>query len=347
MTKTNKPTLLKIMLIALLLIIAVGIIIYFNQPESKAAHQTTDDAYVQADITFVSSQVSGTLNKIMVKDNQTVKAGELLATIDGRDFTLAVDMETSKVNTAKANVAVLKAMLIKQKNAIKTADVLLDISKADVKFAKDDFTRYENLAKDGASSIQKLQYARKQLNVKKAINEKNKLLLDEAKLELDVLISEIDKANAQLKLAESSLALAESTLSYTQIVATRDGVIGKKTAREGAYITSNTPLFAIVPIDKIYITANYRETQLAKVTPGNPVKIEIDAFPGEFLNGYVDSLAPASGVSYAAVGPHNATGNFTKIVQRLPIRIQLSADQPLTKKLRVGMSVTTDINVEQ
>lgn len=347
MTKTNKPPMLKITLITVLFLIAVSIIVYFNQPESNSAHQKTDDAYVQADITFVSSQISGTLNKIFIKDNQSVNAGDLLATIDDRDFKLAVDMEKSKVNSAKANIAVLNAQVIKQRNAIKKADVLLDISEANMKLAQDDFVRYENLAKDGASSVQKLQHARNQLNVKRATNEKNKLLLEEAKLELNILISEVDKANSQLKLAESSLALEKSTLSYTQIVATTDGIIGKKTARKGAYVRSNTPLFAIVPIDNIYINANYRETQLAKVAPGDPVTIKIDAFPEQMLNGYVDSLAPASGVSYSAVGPHNATGNFTKIVQRLPVRIQLSANQPLSDKLKVGMSVTTNISVTQ
>jgi len=347
MTNKSKPKMLKTILITLLLLIAVCVVVYFNQPESNAAHQKTDDAYVQADITFVSAQVSGVLNDVLIKDNQAVKEGDVLAIIDDHDYKIAIKMEESRVNSAKANIAILNAKILKQKNAINKTSVLLDISKADIKLANDDFVRYTNLAKDGAASVQTLQRARNQLNVKEAIYEKNKLLLEETKLELNILKSEREKANAQLTLVESSLALAKLQYSYTRIVATTDGIIGKKTARKGAYVTPNKPLFAIIPIDDIYIHANYRETQLAKVAPGDPVEVKVDAFPNQVLKGVVDSLAPASGVSYSSIGPSNATGNFTKIVQRLPIRIQLSADQPLSKKLRVGMSVTTDINVKQ
>jgi len=347
MTKTNKPAMLKIMLIVVLLFIGVSIIFYFNQPESNAAYQKTDNAYVQADITFVSPQISGILKKIYIKDNEPVKAGDLLATIDDYDFKIAVSIEESKVNSAKANIGIFKAKMIKQKNSIKKASVQLEISEDNMKLAQANFIRYKNLAKDGASSVQKLQQARNQLNVSRAKNEKNKLLLEESRLDFDILVNQHDKASSQLELAESSLAFAKLKLSYTRIVATTDGIIGKKNARNGAYVTPNSLLFAIVPIDKVYIHANYRETQLAKVASGDSVNIEIDAFPNQMLEGYVESLAPASTLSYSAIAPSNATGNFTKIVQRIPVRIQLLPDQALSEKLRVGMSVITNINVSK
>jgi membrane fusion protein (multidrug efflux system) len=162
---------------------------------------------------------------------------------------------------------------------------------------------------------------------------------------VDVLKADLEKAAATLAHAEATQAIAELKLSYTRITAPISGTIGQKSLRVGAFVNAGSPLLAIVPLDAVYITANFRETQLARVAVGQIVEIDVDALPGEALRGTVQSLGPASGVSYSAIAPHNATGNFTKIVQRLPVRIRINPDQPGATKLRVGMSVTPRIRV--
>ncbi|MGB6136116.1 MAG: HlyD family secretion protein, partial [Shewanella sp.] len=157
--------------------------------------------------------------------------------------------------------------------------------------------------------------------------------------------ADIDKAKAALLQANSMLDVANLQLSYTQITAPIDGIVGKKSLRIGSYVNPGVSLLAVVPLDEIYVHANFRETQLANVKAGQTVDIEVDALPGKILKGHVDSLAPASGVSYSAVAPHNATGNFTKIVQRLPVKIIIDADQADAAQLRVGMSVVPTIDV--
>lgn len=349
MTSTKKPITIKmkISLAVLLIAIAVSGTLYFNHPESAALSQSTDDAYIQADFTVVAPQVSGTLNQLLIKDNQTVKAGDLLATIDSRDFLVAVATAKAQVASAKASVAALQAQWLKQETAINQAQAMVTISKADLSLAKSNEKRYYNLAADGAGSVQTLQQSEAQLNIQQANLQKNQAGLQAAQQQKEILRIELDKAKALLEQAKATQTAAELKLSYTQITAPINGTIGQKDARIGAYVNAGKPLLAIVPLDTIYITANFRETQLAKVKPGLPVKIQVDALPGEVLNGKVESLGPASGVSYSAVAPHNATGNFTKIVQRLPVRISIDPDQAITKNLWVGMSVTPTISITQ
>jgi membrane fusion protein (multidrug efflux system) len=349
MTSTKNPITIKmkISLAALLIAVAVSGTLYFNNPESAALSQSTDDAYIQADFTVVAPQVSGTLDQLLIKDNQTVKAGDLLATIDSRDFLVAVATAKAQVASAKASVAALHAQWLKQETAINQAQAMVVISKADLSLAKANQKRYHNLAADGAGSVQALQQSEAQLNIQQANLQKNQAGLQAARQQKEILRIELDKAKALLDQAKAAQAAAELKLSYTQITAPINGTIGQKDARMGAYVNAGKPLLAIVPLDAIYITANFRETQLAKVEPGLPVKIEVDALPGKTLNGKVESMGPASGVSYSAVAPHNATGNFTKIVQRLPVRISIDPDQAIAKKLWVGMSVTPTISITQ
>ena len=158
-----------------------------------------------------------------------------------------------------------------------------------------------------------------------------------------ILQAELEKAKAALAQAQAAQAAAELKLSYTRITAPVDGTVGQKSVRVGAFVNTGTPLLAIVPLDAVYIQANYRETQLAHIQIGQTVDIKVDALPGATLKGTVESLGPASGVSYSAIAPHNATGNFTKIVQRLPLRIRVDSGQPEANKLRVGMSVVPTI----
>jgi membrane fusion protein (multidrug efflux system) len=331
-------------IIAGLVIVIAGNIIYFNQSEASSSTQSTDDAYVQADFTIVAPQVSGTINRILIKDNQHVNAGDLLATIDDRDFTIAVQTADAQVASAKASVVSLDAQLIRQETVIQQAQSSVAASQADLTLAKANQKRYRNLASDGAGSVQALQQAEATLNIQQANLEKNQAGLQAAKQQKDILRISRDKADALYSQAQADLAAAQLKLSYTRIIAPVSGTIGQKDVRVGAFVNIGKPLLAIVPLKAAYITANFRETQLAHVHPGQSVEIKVDALPGDVLYGKVESLAPASGVSYSTVAPHNATGNFTKIVQRLPVRISIDPEQTAFSKLRVGMSVTPTID---
>jgi membrane fusion protein (multidrug efflux system) len=256
-----------------------------------------------------------------------------------------VNAAKAQVESAQANIAGLQARLVLQETAIRQAQAAVEADDASFKLAKTNQARYRNLAADGSGTVQALQQAEAQLSIQLAAGEKNLAGLQAARQQVAILRADLEKAKAALAQAQSGQAAAELKLSYTRITAPVGGTIGQKSVRVGAFVNAGKPLLAIVPLDAVYITANFRETQLARVQTGQAVDIEVDALPGEALKGAVESLGPASGVSYSAVAPHNATGNFTKIVQRLPVRIRIDSGQPAAAKLRVGMSVTPKIRI--
>ena len=332
---------------ALLLAVIVVGAFYLNRPASSASTQSTDDAYVQADFTTVAPQVSGNVDKVLVEDNQRVKAGDLLATIDDRDFVVAVSAARAQVDSARANIVGLQARLVLQETAIRQAQSAVQADEASLALARTNQLRYRNLAADGSGTVQALQQADAQLSIQQAARDKDIAGLQAARQQVDILKSDIEKAKAALSQAQAGQTAVELKLSYTRIAAPIDGVVGQKAVRIGAFVNAGKPLLAIVPLDAVYIAANFRETQLARVQAGHRVDIVVDALPGERLEGTVESLGPASGVSYSAVAPHNATGNFTKIVQRLPVRIRIEPGQASAARLRVGMSVTPTIRVDE
>jgi len=302
---------------------------------------------VQADFTFVAPQVSGTVDQVLIKDNQRVQKGDLIATIDNRDFVVALDSAKAQANSAKASVASLQAKLTYQDSLVQQAQAAVEADTASLKLAQLNLKRYTNLATDGSGTVQAREEAQAKLAIQKANLHKNQAGLAAAKQQIKILRADIEKAKAALVQAKARVVDAELKLSYTQITAPIDGIVGQKSVRVGAYVNPGSPLLVVVPLDKVFVSANYRETQLANVKVGQEVEIKVDALPGQILRGYVDSLSPASGVSYSAIGAHNATGNFTKIVQRLPVKISLDANQPALKQLRVGMSVVPSISITQ
>ena len=330
----------------LLLAAAGGAAFYLDRPESSEAAQSTDNAYVQADFTTVAPQVSGTVSAVLVQDNQPVKLGQLLATIDDRDFIVAVDAAKAQVASARAGIASLQARVGQQENAIRQAQAAVAADEAALRLAMSNRARYRSLAGDGSASVQALQQAEAQSSIQAASLDKSRAGLEAARQGVDVLQADLGKAQAALAQAQAAQAAAELKLSHTQIRAPLSGTIGLRTVRIGAFVNAGKPLLAIVPLDAVYITANFRETQLARVEPGQAVEIEVDALPDVRLEGTVDSLGPASGASYSTIAPYNATGNFTKIVQRLPVRIRINPGQAATARLRAGMSATPTIRIQ-
>ncbi|SFI90862.1 HlyD family secretion protein [Bradyrhizobium sp. cf659] len=304
---------------------------------------STDDAYVKADNTTIAPKVSGYLNRVLVADNEHVKAGQVLARIDDRDFRVALDQARADVAAASATVASKEAQLEVQQAVIAAAKATIDVDTAAKTFASQENTRYTNLAATGYGSVQNAQQAQaRDAGADAAIARDNANLIS-AQKQVDLLKAEIVQANAAAARAAAIQQQAELNLGYTTIVSPIDGVVGNRSLRVGQFVQAGTQLMSIVPTDGAYVVANFKETQLTHVQAGQAVDIEVDMFPGQIVHGRVDSIAPASGQEFALLPPDNATGNFTKVVQRIPVRIALDAAHGPAISLRPGMSVIPTI----
>jgi membrane fusion protein (multidrug efflux system) len=300
-------------------------------------HVSTDDAYVQADNSTVAPKVSGYLDAVAVQDNQPVKAGQVLAHIDDRDFRAALDQARAAVEAAQADVDHKQAALETQSSVIDTAKATVQVDQANQTFADFDDKRYAALATTGAGTLQNAQQASSKSSAIRASVMRDSAAVTTAVRTVQQLKAELAQAQATLDRAKANLRQAQLNLSYTTVVAAVDGVVGNRTLRVGHYVQAGTQLMSIVPLQAAYVVANYKETQLGHVRPGQAVEIEVDMFPGVKAHGHVDSLAPASGQEFALLPPDNATGNFTKIVQRIPVKIVLDPGSPLYGQLRPGM----------
>jgi membrane fusion protein, multidrug efflux system len=305
---------------------------------------STDDAYVAADNTTVAPRVSGYLVDVLVGDNQRVAAGQVLARIDQRDFAIALDQAKADVAAANAVVARKKAELDIQGSTIEAAKAALAVDQANEKFAQQEDKRYSDLAATGYGSVQNAQQAGSRIAAATASVRRDTAALASAIKQVDLLKADIAQAEATLAHDLAMQSQAELNLSYATITSPVDGVVGNRTLRVGQYVQAGTQLMAVVPTAGVYVVANFKETQLTHVEHGQPVDIEVDTYPGEITHGHVDSIAPASGQQFALLPPDNATGNFTKIVQRIPVRISLDSGGALTGDLRPGMSVVPTID---
>ena len=304
---------------------------------------STDDAYVKADNTTIAPKVSGYLSQVPVGDNERVKAGQVLARIDDRDFKVALDQAKADVAAADAAVESKHAQLDVQQAVIDAAKATLDVDTAARVFTAQENKRYTDLAGTGFGSVQNAQNAQSRDNTALASIERDKANLASAQKQVELLKAELAQAVAADARAKALQRQAELNLSYTTITAPIDGVVGNRTLRVGQFVQAGTQLMSLVPSNGAYVIANYKETQLGSVRAGQPVDIEVDMFPGKAVHGHVDSLAPASGQEFALLPPDNATGNFTKIVQRIPVKILLDDG---AADLRPGMSVIPSIQTK-
>ncbi|KIZ44949.1 MULTISPECIES: HlyD family secretion protein [Rhodopseudomonas] len=307
--------------------------------------ETTDDAYVKADSTIVAPKVSGYITEVDVADNQPVKAGQTLARIDDRDFRAALEQSRADVASAEAAVQNIDAQLAAQQPIIDQQAAEVTASAANLAFARQEHARYDTLMRSGSGTLQHAQQTDAALRVGEAQLAQGKAALLAARRKLDVLGTQRSQAVAGLARARAVERQAELNLSYTAIVAPVDGTVGARTLRNGQYVQAGTPLMAVVPLDAVYVVGNFKETQLTNVRTGQPVELVVDTFPGIKLRGHVDSLSPASGLEFALLPPDNATGNFTKVVQRVPVKIVLD-DRSMVGLLRPGMSAEPSIDTK-
>jgi membrane fusion protein (multidrug efflux system) len=304
---------------------------------------STDDAYVRADSTTIAPKVTGYLQQVLVKDNERVTTGQVLARIDDRDFKVALDQAKADVAAARATITSKQAQIEVQRAVINAAKATIDVDQAALTFAAQENKRYTDLATTGYGSVQNAQQAQSRNGGAQAALARDTANLTSAQKQVDLLNAEIVQATAALARANAIQNQAELNLGYTTITAPIDGVVGNRTLRVGQYVQVGTQLMSVVPVDGAYVVANYNETQLTDVHDGQAVDIEVDMFPGQVVHGHVDSIAPASGQEFALLPPDNATGNFTKVVQRIPVRIALDTDKNSRIALRPGMSVIPTI----
>ncbi|KXU87507.1 efflux transporter periplasmic adaptor subunit [Paraburkholderia monticola] len=307
--------------------------------------ESTNDAYVTADFTLVAPRVAGQITDVLVNDNEDVKAGQLLVRIDDRDFRAALQSAEAEVAAAKASVANFDAEIARQPSLVGEARATLRADDASLGFARANASRYQNLSDAGAGTAQEQQRASSTLAQQLAQQSHDEAALTATEQNLDVLRTQRDKAAGALAHAEAALGQAQLNLSYTEIRAPVDGKVGRRSARVGAFVTPGAPVLAIVPLADAYVVANFQESQITRMRPGESVRVTVDSLPGVVIRGRIDSLAPATGVSFAPIAPDNATGNFTKVVQRVPVKIAIDRAQAGASALSVGLSVEADVAV--
>ena len=325
----------------LALLVFVGVVLAIELiPNSDV---WTDDAYVQVHYAEISPRISGQVTAVGADDNDTVHAGQILVQLDDRDQQTSV--ATAQAELARdqaqfqdqiANVQRQPSLISQQNEQVSEVDAQLGLARANAQ-------RYRNLASTGAGTVQSKQTADAQLAQLEAQLRGARASADAARHQLDVLKAQAQAARATIGSDEARLHQAQLDLSYTRIPAPMDGMVTERSVQLGNEVAAGTTLMAVVPLDRLYVIANYRELALKNVLPGQHVRVHVDAYNID-LDGVVQGIPPASGAIFSTVPPNNATGNFTKIVQRLPVKILVSPGQPLARLLRAGLSVETTIH---
>jgi len=309
-------------------------------------HEETDDAYLQADAVTVAPKVGGYVEEVLVKDNQDVAAGQPLVRIDARDYRAQTEQYEAQIAIAHANADAVRAQIAEQESSVAEARAQLAAAQANASFAANEVKRYAPLVDIGAENAETLSARRNQATQGAQQVAVQRAALANAEKHIGTLRAQVRQAEAQSGTAEAQLKAASVNLQSTTLNASIAGRIGDQTVRVGQFVQPGTRLMTLVPVGSLYITANFKETQIGRMRVGQPATIKVDAMPGMELNGRVESVAPGTGAQFSLLPPQNATGNFTKIVQRVPVRIALEAT-PQTRKLLVpGLSVKVQVETK-
>ncbi|MEW6644047.1 MAG: HlyD family secretion protein [Pseudomonadota bacterium] len=305
---------------------------------------STDDAYVRANNTLIGARVAGHIARIAPKDNSRVRAGDVLIKIDDGDYKIAVDSARAKIATQEATIARIGRQADAQQSAVEQARAQLESNQAAVKRAQLDYDRQLQLSDKGFASKAIFEQSEATRDQSAASVQSAQAALVAAERNVDVIKAQQVEAQRQLGELQTSLAKAERDLAFTEVRAPVDGTFSNRLVNEGDYIQVGQRLANVVPLDDVFIDANFKETQLGRLKPGQPVSFTVDGVSGRKIEGTVESLSPASGSVFTLLPPDNATGNFTKIVQRVPVRIRVPADVARENLLRAGMSVVVNID---
>jgi membrane fusion protein (multidrug efflux system) len=331
--------------VAALAVVAAGAFCAWNWYDRARTVQFTNDAYVRGEITGISPRVTGYATEVLVDDDMPVKAGEVLVRIDPRDFRMAVQKAQAALDQAKASLSQIAAQRELQTSKISVAEAALRSAQAQAKSADITLGRATELLQKAAGTQATVDTATASAATAHASVDQAMANLAFEREQLAVIDANEVAAKAQAASAEANLLSSKFTLNDTEIWSPIDGLVANRKTRVGEYVTAGTRMLSVVPANNLWIEANYRETQIERMNVGDPVRINIDSYPGRSLCGYVEAVAPASGSEFALIPPDNATGNFTKIVRRFTIRIRLNAREPNAGLARPGMSVETAVAV--
>lgn len=307
-------------------------------------YESTDNTYLKAHITLISPKETGYVKEVLFTDNQKVRPGDLLVVIDDHDYKARVDQAEAQMNVEKARIQTLETDKTTQSAKIRQEEANIAATEADLERAAKDLKRFEHLAEDGAISAQTRDAAEAGHKQATAQREKYRSTRQEAASQLASIEAQINEARARLQVTEAVLDLARIDLANTRITAPIAGIIGNRSVQVGQLVKPGSALAYLIPDDGLFVEANFKETQIERMKLGQAVEIRVDAYPDQVFEGTVDSFAPASGAEFSLLPPENATGNFTKIVRRIPVKI---AFRPGTKLngLKPGMSTVVKVKV--
>jgi len=309
--------------------------------------ESTDDAYAGGNVTAVSPHVAGFVAQILVADNQHVQAGQLLIRLDGRDFQAALDHAQAVAAKQQAALAGLEAKYVMQQAMISQAEADLNAKAARAAFAVADAVRYRELASTTFGTRQNAERASAVDQEARSATKSAQAGLAVARQRLTVLEAEIAEARAGVAQANADLETARLNLGYTEIRSPIDGYVGNRAAQVGAYVANGAYLLSVIPSQGLWVDANFKEDQLAYMRPGQPATVVADVLPGRTFQAHVESLTPGTGAVFSVIPPENATGNFTKIVQRVPVRIAFDDGDARLGELRPGLSTTVSVDTQQ
>lgn len=306
--------------------------------------ESTNDAYLQADNVTLAPKVSGDVSQVLVGDNQTVRVNQPLVRINDDQYQARVKQMQASLKANEAAIGRARADIIRQQAEIEEAQARLHSAQVQLRYAEREYQRYQPLAASGAEAQQHLSELKRSRDVAQSDYEANVAGVKAASAQIHILKAQIVQSEAEMASSQAGLEQSKIDLNNTLISSPLDGVVGNRSVRVGQYVQAGTRLLTVVPVQNIYLVANFKETQLGRMRTGQPATLHVDALPDHEFSGVVESFSPGTGAQFALLPPENATGNFTKIVQRVPVRIRITDTSEQRKYLLPGMSVTVDID---
>jgi membrane fusion protein (multidrug efflux system) len=343
--KSGKRKFVVMGIVALLALAAVGYGSYYTL--IGRFYVSTDDAYVRANNTMLGARVAGHIAAILPGDNVLVRAGDVIFRIDDGDYRIAVDAARSKIATQQATIDRIGRQVTAMESAAEQSKAQLASAEANQKRADLDFDRQQALSTKGFASRATFEQSQAGRDQGAAAVQSAQAAFNAARDSVEVTKAQQDEARAQLAELQTSLAKAERDLDFTSVRAPVDGTFSNRLVNKGDFIQAGQRLGNVVPLNDVFIDANFKETQLKRIRPGQPVTISVDAYGHRKFSGFVDSISPAAGSVFTLLPPDNATGNFTKIVQRLPVRVRVPKDVAKQNLLRAGMSVYATVDTRE
>jgi membrane fusion protein (multidrug efflux system) len=335
--KKRKMRIILIVVGIVVLLAGLGWLLYYNLHAKY--FEKTDDAYLEADAVTIAPKVGGYVEQVLVKDNQDVQAGQALVRIDPRDYRAQAEQYQAQIDIARANADAVRAQIGEQESAVDQARAQLAAARDNAAFAAGEAQRYAPLTEIGAENAQTLAARRNDADQSARQVAAQRAALANAQKRIISLQAQVRQAEAQAGSAEAQLKAADVNLQSTTLTASVAGRVGDSTVRLGQFVQPGTRLMSVVPLNTMYIGANFKETQIGRMRVNQPVEIEVDALPGLKLHGHVESVTPGTGAQFSLMPPENATGNFTKIVQRVPVRVALDAGPDARRVLVPGLSL--------